>query len=266
MSNDEAQPLLHEKEDRSPISKYIWFYSIFFILNMNEFIIFQLVFGENSQKYPVGSFLVYLTNLHGLFQTFYYIVCLIEGIFYNRSEWVKLNIPKARNWMFGSIAFPVANFVGCKSLIFKKTVFSVFVVSFFALVHNFGHSAFEMFRHSYAHGGILISIWGDAIISKHLYADSIEKDISKQRRALFKQSIIPIILAFAYLAWNFIAYHFNGRFPYAFQDQLKDKIGLSILIYFIEGVLMWILFWMGYYVNRRLHRNPPQEIIANNLN
>jgi hypothetical protein len=104
-----------------------------------------------------------------------------------------------------------------------------------------------MFRHSYAHGGILISIWGDAIISKHKYAGD-------SKLALFKQSIVPIILAFAYLGWNFLAYHFNDRFPYDFQDKLRENIGLSILIYFIEGLLMWILFWMGYYVNRRLHR------------
>ncbi len=124
------------------------------------------------------------------------------------------------------------------------------LVSFFALVHDFGHSTLDLFRHSYAHGGILISIWGDAIISKHKYADQ-----KNGRWALFKQSTIPIIFAFAYLGWNFLAYHFNDRFPYAFQDKLRDNVGLSFLIYFVEGVLMWILFWMGYYVNRRLHKN-----------
>jgi hypothetical protein len=119
--HDEAQSLLHQKEeqDKSPLTKYIWFYSIFVILNLSEFIILQFVFGfeEINRKYPVGSFLVYLTNLHGIFQTFYYSICIIEGIFFTRSEWVRLKIPRIRHWIFGSIAFPFANFVGCKKII-----------------------------------------------------------------------------------------------------------------------------------------------------
>jgi hypothetical protein len=129
-----------------------------------------------------------------------------------------------------------------------------FLVSFFALVHFFGDSTLDLIRICYAHGGIVIIIWGDAIFCNHIYSDFNEKDKKKSRIKLFKQSTIPVIAVFCYLIWNIVAYQFNHIFPYEFQNRLKDEIGYSILIYFGEAVLMWIFFWFGYYVNRRIHQ------------
>jgi hypothetical protein len=98
------------------LSKHPIFYSVFLILNIIEFIILQFVFelDKASAKFPVGIFFVYLTILHGLLQTFYLAICVTELFLYDRSDWVKEKIPRIRHWMFGSLAFPVANFVGCK--------------------------------------------------------------------------------------------------------------------------------------------------------
>jgi hypothetical protein len=100
----------------------------------------------------------------------------------------------------------------------------------------------------------VIFIWGDAIFCKHTYADIGQSNQRNARIQLFKQSFIPIIAIFCYLIWSITAYQFNHTFPYAFQNRLKDQIGYDILIYFGEAVLMWVMFWLGYYINKRVHR------------
>ncbi len=113
------QPVEDEVKYQKKLSKYAIFYFVFLILHLTEFIVLELVYSYEilRKTFPVGNYLVYLTYLHGLMQTFYVIVCITEILGYNRSEWVKSNIPKVRHWMFGSLAFPIANFVGSRNLL-----------------------------------------------------------------------------------------------------------------------------------------------------
>jgi hypothetical protein len=189
-------------------------------------------------------------------QTFYIAVCVTELFFYDRSDWVKQKIPKVRHWMYGSLALPIAYFVSRKKKISYRIYFDTlfFSVTFFTTVKAFGSSTFDLVRALYAHGGIAVFITIDAIICKHKYANFGEQDQRRSRIQLFKQSFAPVAAILCYLCWNLISYQFNHVYPYAIQNVLKDSVGYTALLYSSEVVLMWIIFWIGYFLNKCIHR------------
>lgn len=221
----------------SALTPYLEFYLLAFLLDFINFICFPFYLDtEANSVFPVGGNLVYMTLWHGILQTLYLSLCLLDGLYADTIPWVRHYVSPWRHWMFSSVAFPLATFVG---------------VMFVTLIRDFGTTTEKIIRRTYSHGGILVIIYVDLYLSKHKYADHGELSRDVGMKKVLRQSFAPIALAGIYLVWNTVANVFNHKHPYAFQDSLSMTVLLPI--YLVAALLLWGSFWFGRYLNIRIH-------------
>jgi hypothetical protein len=225
---------LLEETDNSSISseldaKHRWLiplYLVFGTLTLVEGIILYPILSWNPL--PGGDF-VYLTYIHLLMQSCYWILALIDewirtrhSAYHERLHWHRCNA-------FAAFMFPLGIFV---------------TLGFYSLIHQFGSSWLDLIRSNFDHGIVTVFICIELYLTPHKYWP-------KQRK--FAQSMQIAVFAVVYILWTLLARILRGQWTYPFESQVSTAI--RDVLFVVLCFVCWSMYFVGRFLNRVLHEN-----------
>lgn len=226
----ERDPLLEGEPKLNHRTRYRWAYLAafvgLFIMFFGLFFLYPIFSGKrlgpNKGGMEKESF--YLTIWNGWVQMAYWGVCSADAFLMYRP------LNQVRHFFFGTIAYPIATFVG---------------FGFYALIHDFGNSATEAVFANLAHGLPFILIQQEVYILKHEYP--------KEPRHKLLHSLITFFFCLAYLSWNLIVHAVWGEWVYPFESKLSNwQIGVAFPCLVLAG---WSLYFVGERITYYVHSN-----------